>query len=389
MNASEWAFLGLVVLPLIPFSLTLLNLLTWPRGRVARTHTPRLSVLIPARNEERRIERCVRAVCSAGYPVDEVLVYDDQSTDGTLAVLRRLEQELGGLRVIVGGDLPEGKVGKPHGCAQLASAARGEFLLFVDADTELLPGGIDRLLSLATRPKRTPGVVSAVPRQVMETWPERLLMPLMHLAYTSWLPLFMIAGTRDTRFLAANGQLLLVRRDAYERMGGFAAVSREIVDDMAFCRRAKAMGETVEFADGFLMARCRMYDSLPALWRGFSKNLYEGMGERFAILLLVLAIHLGAFVVPYAALGVALSAPELLHGVLLVPALIGVALNVLLRAALAVRFAHPPLGLLLHPAAVLLMSALTVNSYWWSLRGKIEWSGRAYKTRARRMSVSA
>ncbi len=384
MTLLAWILLAFV--PALPFFITVLNLLTWSRGRPERTSTPEVSILIPARNEQACIERCVRAASRVGYPLREILVYDDQSSDRTLPILLRLQRELGTLRVLIGGPLPEGLVGKPHACAQLADAARGDYLLFVDADTLLIPGAIERLLSLAGGPSGA-GVVSAVPRQLMASWSERLLMPLLHLTYTSWLPLLLIAATRDPRFTAANGQLLLVRRDTYRRVGGFGAVAREIADDMAFCRRAKLLGERVVFADGFLMARCRMYDSLRSLWRGFSKNLYEGMGERPGILLLVLALHLCAFVAPYAALLLALSAPRSWPALWL-PALIGVGLNVLLRAALALRFRHPPLSVLLHPLAILVLCALTINSYRWSLRGELSWAGRSYRNRSQRMSVA-
>lgn len=382
------AWILLVGVPAGPFAITLLNLLSWPRGRVQRTSVPAVSVLIPARNEEARIAACVRAVANAGFPLREIVVYDDQSSDRTLPILLRLQREVSLLRVIIGGPLPEGMVGKPHACAQLAEATCGDFLLFVDADTTLEPGAIERLLSLASASSGAPvGVVSAVPRQLMGSWCERVLMPLLHLTYTSWLPLFLVGATRDPRFTAANGQLLLVRQEVYRRVGGFRAVAREIADDMAFCRRAKQLGERVVFADGFLMARCRMYDSLSGLWRGFSKNLYEGMGERPSILLLVLALHLCAFVAPYAALAGALIAPATLSA-LFWPALWGVGLNLFLRVALALRFRHPPISVLLHPLAVLALCALTINSYLWSVRGELSWAGRSYNSRSRRRSVA-
>lgn len=377
------AWIGLALLPAIPFTITTLNLLTWRRGQPTRAHGGGISALIPARDEEAQIERCVRALAAAN--LHEVIVYDDESRDRTLPILLRLQREIANLRVIIGGPLPEGRVGKPHACAQLAHAARAELLLFVDADTVLLPGGIERLLSLVQGAGAPADVVSAVPRQLMGSWSERLLMPLLHLTYTSWLPLFLVAATRDPRFTAANGQLLLVRRAVYRRLGGFEAVAHEIADDMAFCRRAKALGARVVFADGFLIARCRMYHSLRSLWRGFSKNLYEGMGERPGILLLVLALHVGAFVAPYAALG--LSAAGLTPA-LWRPALVGVALNLLLRGALALRFRHPPLSVLLHPLAVLVLCALTLNSYRWSARGELRWAGRSYNKRAQRISVA-
>jgi chlorobactene glucosyltransferase len=276
-------------------------------------------------------------------------------------------------------------VGKPHACDQLARAAHGELLLFVDADTLLEPFAVQRMLSFM-RPGRA-DVVSAVPRQVMGSFAERTLIPLLLLTYTSWLPLWLVEKSRDARFVAANGQLLAVWREVYDRLGGFAAVAGEIVDDMAFCRHAKAQGVTLAFADGSAMARCRMYGSWREIWNGFSKNLYEGVGATPLSLMLAVLLYLTAFVLPYLGLGAALLGSQHLSALLLVPALTGVAMNITVRAALALRFAQPLEGLVLHPLSVLLLCALAWNSYRWSARGRLTWAGRSYGDRNRRLAA--
>jgi chlorobactene glucosyltransferase len=382
VSALAWCALALP--PALPFSITCWNLLTWPRARGGVRVRRSVSVLVPARNEEASIEACVRA--AAACAPQEVIVYDDQSSDESLAILRRLQRELPLLRVQQGGPLPAGWVGKPHACAHLARAARGEILLFIDADTRLSPGAIGRLL--AAMDGERADVLSAVPRQIMRGCAERLVLPLLMLTYTSWLPLNLVSSSRDARFVAANGQLLAVRRAAYERCGGFAAVAHEIVDDVAFCRRAKRSGARVVFADGSALASCRMYRSAAALWRGFSKNLYEGVGARWWCLLLVVALYATAFVVPYAALAAALWGPAWAASWLW-PALCGVGLNGALRAGLAWRFAHPLEGLLLHPLGVLCLCAIALNSWRCSARGRLAWAGRSYQARARRVDERA
>src|SRR5690606_29172545 len=131
-------------------------------------------------------------------------------------------------------------------------------------------------------------VVTGVPEQRMETFVERLVMPLLVMTYTSWLPLTLVTASRDERLVAANGQLLALRRAHLEALGGFSTVAHEIVDDVAFCRLAKRRGQRVIFADGSRMARCRMYESAGALWRGFSKNVYEGLGSPLTLLVAVM-----------------------------------------------------------------------------------------------------
>jgi chlorobactene glucosyltransferase len=388
VSALGWTLLA--ALPALPATMTTLNLLTWRRGSVQSQAQPRVSVLVPARNEQACIEACVRAIAGCAYAVSEIIVYDDESSDDTRRILRSLQPTLPTLRVLVGGPLPAGWVGKAHACEQLARAACGEVLLFVDADTVLEPGAVQRVLSFM-HPAHGDGaaVVSAVPRQVMGSFAERLMLPLLVLSYTAWLPLFLVQKSRDPRFLAANGQLLAVTRAAYDRLGGFASVAHEIVDDMAFCRRAKTEGVTVAFADGTRMAHCRMYESFGDIWAGFSKNLYEGVGATPWALAPVVLLYLGAFVAPYVGLALALGQPSAWAVALFWPSAIGVSLNVLLRALLAWRFGQPWEGVLLHPFSALLLCLLALNSYRWSARGRLRWAGRSYGDRAQRRAAAS
>lgn len=369
----------------LPLLFTTINALTWPRGRPGKQPEPdlRLSVLVPARNEAGNIEACVRAIFASDAPLLELLVFDDGSTDATPQILARLQGEYPLLRVIQGDGLPAGWVGKPHACHRLSQEARGDLLLHLDADVVLAPDGLSRLLDLAARPiaGRRPDLVTAVPRQVMGSAAERLMMPVLHLTYSSWLPLILIPRVADGRVLAANGQVLLVRRAALQAAGGWAAVRHEIVDDMAMCRRVKEQGGCVLFADGHRIAACRMYDSGPALWKGFSKNLYEGIGGSLTGLLGVLLLYGLSFVLPFLALplAAALQAPTWAAA-----ATAGIALNLLTRTILALRHAHAPWAVLLHPVAVLGLLGIAVNSRRWSQQGRIEWAGRTYAARAQR-----
>jgi chlorobactene glucosyltransferase len=352
---------------LLALGVTTVNLLTWPRGRVGVV-TERVSVLIPARNEEGKVGRCVRSVLAA--PVHEVLVYDDGSTDGTRAELDAIDDPR--LRVLDGVPFPPGWIGKPHACHRLGLEATGDLLLFLDADVELADGGLQRLVDLATRWRA--GIVTAMPHQRTLTIAESLVVPLLHVTYASWLPQVLVPLVPLPSVLAANGQVLMVRREVHDHIGGFEAVRTEVVDDMAFCRRAKRLGERVVFADGELIATCRMYRSAGEVWSGFSKNLYEGLGSPLG-LVLAGSLYLWAFVLPWAALAV----PSLAA-----PAAVGVAANVVQRAALAVRHRHPVVTVLLHPLGVVALLAIAANSWWWSRRGAIRWAGRTYPAKQAR-----
>ena len=360
----------------LALGLTCFNLWTWPRGQVRKpVDASRLSILIPARNEIQTIEQAVRAALACD-PL-EVLVYDDASTDGTTEVLEALAREDVRVHILPGQPLPKGWVGKPHACHHLGLGAKGDVLLFVDADTILAPSGPARLLGLFA--SHGADLVTAVPKQQMGSWFERLVIPLLHLTYTSWFPLLLTWRSTNVKFLAANGQLLAIKASTYHHIGGFERVRHEVVDDMALCRVVKRHGHTVVFADGFHVATCRMYRGAKEVWEGFSKNIYQGLGAWIPGLVLVLALYTLAFVLPYLVLplGVWLGQPDLWH-----LALLCVAMNLTLRALLAIRFDHPPLeSVVLHPVAVCGLMAIAINSALWHWRGAVAWSGRTYDTR--------
>jgi glycosyltransferase involved in cell wall biosynthesis len=338
-------------------------------------------VCIPARNEEATIGPCVRAALASQPAVHEVVVYDDASTDRTPDILAEIAAEDPRLRIVRGNGLPDGWVGKPHACHQLSRHADGDVLLFVDADTDLTVEGVARILAMLEHPRLPSDVVTAVPHQVTGTAAERIMMPLLHLVYTAWLPIVMVRLSDNPAFIAANGQVLAVRRAAYDELGGFESVRTEVVDDMAFCRRAKLRGHKVVFADGRHIARCRMYEDGPSLWKGFSKNLYEGIGAHPLALAAVVSLLLGTWVLPWLVLPVALLAGA---GTAAAAAGVGAGLGLLTRAMLAARYRHSPGSVLAHPVAVLGLVGIALNSWRWSRLGQIEWAGRTYAAKGQR-----
>lgn len=237
---------------------------------------PSLSIVVPARNEERNIERCVRSLLAQTLDDYEVIVIDDRSTDRTGAILAELVREHERLRVVHGAALPAGWVGKPWALAQGARAARGAWLLFTDADTYHAPHACASSLAFASA--RGVDALTLWTFQELGTWAERAILPaLLGIVLLASGTMEQLNDPADRDHALANGQYVLMTRAAYDALGGYDALRGEIAEDVAFAHRLKADGRfRLLLADGQRIVRVRMYTSVRELWNGFTKNMYAG-----------------------------------------------------------------------------------------------------------------
>ena len=224
---------------------------------------------MPARNEERTIGRSVASLAEQPE-IREIIVVNDQSSDGTGEILRRLAAEQPKLRVVDAGPLPAGWVGKNHAAWLGAGKATCDWLLFTDADAVHLPGSTAR--ALADAESSGAALVSYSPGQEMHTWWERAVIPFVF-CRLSQLYSFAAVNDPESPAAAANGQYLLIRRSAYDKIGGHAAVREEVLEDVALARLAKSAGIRLHFAPGDQICRVRMYATFGDMWEGWSKNL--------------------------------------------------------------------------------------------------------------------
>jgi len=359
MTDAAWV-LDVVLLGLLAHTMLNAALVRRPR-RGATVDSDRVSILLPVRNEAARVEPCLRSLLAQrDLPAYEVLVYDDESTDGTADVVRRVANEA--VRLVPSSSLPDGWLGKPHACAQLAKAASGSVLVFVDADVTLAPDAVAGAVGLL----RETGLayVSPYPCQVAVSWLERLVQPLLPWSWLTFLPLRLAEGSSRPSLAAANGQFTVIDSAAYQRAGGHGAVRDAVVEDMALARRLTAVGARGVFVDGHELARCRMYDGARALVDGYAKSAWIAFGSP-ASAVAVAALSLVVFVVPWLLLAVTpWAAPAAVAG----PA--G-------RLVTALRSGNRPLlDAVAHPLSVLAFVALVAVSIARHRRGRLSWKDR-------------
>jgi chlorobactene glucosyltransferase len=246
-------------------------------------NAPLISICIPARNEENNIRHCVESALAQDYPNIEVVVLDDRSTDATLTQLREIASRDSRLLPISGSELPEGWAGKPHALFQASAAARGEWLCFVDADTFLASQAISSCYAKAI--ETNADMFTTMNEQVMGTFWEKVVMPLVMTALSVGFSPRKVndPGSRDA---IANGQFIMIRRKVYDAIGGHEKVKDQIVEDKAISEQVKWNGHRLVVADGSKVIRTRMYTSLPSMWEGWTKNIYLGLSDHPAMLML-------------------------------------------------------------------------------------------------------
>jgi len=338
---------------------------------------PFVSVLVPVRNEALNVERCVRSLLRQDYGAFELLVLDDGSTDATPELLRALALESGDrLRVIQGEALPAGWHGKVWACFQLARQARGELLLFTDADTTHRPDALQR--SVGTLQKSGADMLTLMPRQELESFWEKLVVPLIHVILMCYLPLRLVCTSRRPAFCFANGQFILFRRDSYDRINGHEAVRDAIVDDVWLCKAVKKAGGRVVAFNGDDVVSCRMYRNFSEIWEGFSKNLFAALGYNTAALFLLMAMIASFYIAPYVFLFRSLLAVEFTFLLFWLP-LVQVLTALLCRLIIAVAFRQSVPMAFLHMFSQMVLLGIAFNSFY-----KIKfsrgatWKGRSY-----------
>jgi hypothetical protein len=324
-----------------------------------------IAAIVPARNEEGVIAACVRSLAQQPE-IAEILVINDQSTDGTAGVLQQLTARVPHLRVLETQELPPGWVGKNNAVWIGASQSKSPWLLFTDADAQLAPAAVTRALQVAR--ETGAALVSFSPEQRAETWYEKSLIPFVYCRLAKHFS-FEAVNNPSSPAAAANGQFLMIRREVYDAIGGHASVAGEVLEDVVLAKRAKAAGYRLWFGPGKGIVRTRMYRSFDTMWEGWKKNLYLLSGGT-----------------PRAVFVEILSAVPWIPLLLLV---VGMRLPLALVAALGLLMARhasygreltsnqfQPSYILYYVPGALLYAGVLWASYRAHTRGQVQWKGR-------------
>ncbi|HEY3310285.1 MAG TPA: glycosyltransferase [Anaerolineales bacterium] len=344
---------------------------------------PLVSVLVPARNEEKNIRPCLEALLAQDYPDFEVIVLDDRSTDATPTILTSISALEPRLVILTGAELPAGWAGKPHALYQASGVAEGKWLLFIDADTFLAPNALSASLASAT--STGADLYTVMTEQILGSFWEKTVMPLIMTALSVG---FSPRKVNDpsTRDAIANGQFILIKRSVYDAIGGHKKLHNLIVEDKAISEQVKWNGYRLVVADGRGVARTRMYTTLPEMWEGWTKNIYLGLADQPGLLLLGV---FGAFLALMAAIFLPLW-PALGFFWLAVgggwKALAVVAEAVLVWGQILYYRARVARGMgisawyaLTTPLGAAIFAAMMFTSAWKVLSGQgVKWKGRVY-----------
>lgn len=367
----------------------------WRGGELSPSEeTPFVSILIPARDEQAGIARCLRSVLANTGVVLEVIVLDDDSGDATGEIVQGFVSTDSRVRLIRGAPLPAGWNGKQHACYQLAAAANYDLFLFLDADVRLSTTALQQLTRRQAQYAATGSakgqpiaLLSAFPRQETGTFLEKSLIPMMHYILLCYLPFARMRRSTHPAYAAGCGQIFLTDRESYQRSGTHAAIRASRHDGLMLPRIYREQGMLSDCVDGTALATCRMYTNARSVVQGILKNANEGIAN--ARLIVPFSILLGgANLLPVVTLCYALRrsndtggvndpggawATEYAVGV----SVVALALSNLPRWVAAWKFRQSLCGAVFHPLAV----AIFLLLQWWAIVNS--WCGKTVPWRGR------
>jgi len=342
----------------LALALTLLNALTIKVVKNnSATITKSVSILIPMRNEEQNVIECINSVSAQeGLKNFEIIVLDDHSEDQTADLLSKYMN----ISKLNGTNLPDDWLGKLWACQQLADASTGEYLVYIDADVRLSRNAVaSAILEMGKW-----DFISPYPKQIAIGFVQRLFQPLLQWSWLASVPLFISQKLGIKSMAVANGQFLIIKRDAYFKSGGHQSVKSEVIDDIMLARQLLASGYSGGVAEASQVASCHMYKTASELVNGYRKSLWKAFGSFFGTCVAILILFISG-VAPFIS---AIFGSKI--------GLISFGLIVLSRVIASVKTGTIPNTALLHPLAIIFLIGLIIYSWIGKLTNTLTWRDR-------------
>jgi len=342
----------------LALALTLLNALTIKVVKNnSATITKTVSILIPMRNEEQNVIECINSVSAQeGLKNFEIIVLDDHSEDQTADLLSKFMN----ISKLNGTNLPDDWLGKLWACQQLAEASTGEYLVYIDADVRLSRNAVASAISKMGKWD----FISPYPKQIAIGFVQRLFQPLLQWSWLASVPLFISQKLGIKSMAVANGQFLIIKRDAYFKSGGHQSIKSEVIDDIMLARQLLASGYSGGVAEASQVASCHMYKTAGELVNGYRKSLWKAFGSIFGTSVAILILFISG-VVPFIG---AIFGSKI--------GLISFGLIVLSRFISSIRTGTIPNTALLHPLAIVFLIGLIIYSWIGKLSNTLTWRDR-------------
>lgn len=330
--------------------------------KVIKENLPKISVLIPARNEEKNIEKCVKSILNQNYPEFELIVLNDNSTDLTPQILDKLKENYPRLIIIENVSLENGWLGKANACQKLYEESKGEILVFIDADTIHKEDSILKAVSFFV--KTQSDLVTIFPQEIVDSFFEKLIIPFMNFALMCFYPLIPFA----------NGQFMLYKREVLDKFNGFQKIKGEVLDDIKMANLLRINKYKVNILSGKDISFCKMYYDTKSLFYGFIKSYFAIFDYHLLLSIFVFTYLIFSFSYPFIMLGLKFSYN--LKEINLITNIIILLVSYSIFLITYIKFNYPLYMSFLFHLTILLNSIIGYLSIIYTLTGKRVWKER-------------
>jgi chlorobactene glucosyltransferase len=355
------------------------NSLYLKKSRQQRAHNlnyAKISILIPARNEEHYLSSCLDSLLDQTYPHYEIIVLDDHSTDRSGCILREYAGKYRErVKVCPSLPLPEGWTGKNWACHQLAAKATGDWFAFIDADTLHQPDSLKIAYQEAMHRKSS--LLSYLPQLTNLTFTEQLILPIIHFALYCLMPLCLVPKLKYPAVAMAIGTFILIKKETYQAIGGHAAIKSAILEDIQLARQVKAQGKRIDMLDGSGLLSTRFYENSSEIWQGLSRVIFGAFNYQILPFILTCLFSYLIFLHPFLALFAAGWSGSFHTSY---PYVLQVSGLFLLRFLVALKTRENPIYTILHPLMITCSLLIGLNSFKIIFYDRtITWKARSYK----------